>query len=42
MQIRPYLAADEAAIIDLWQACGLTRPWNDPKKDIARKLTEQP
>ncbi|MGO4812961.1 GNAT family acetyltransferase [Cupriavidus sp. 2MCAB6] len=42
MQIRPYLAADEAAIIDLWQTCGLTRPWNDPKKDIARKLTEQP
>jgi ribosomal protein S18 acetylase RimI-like enzyme len=21
----------------LWQACELTRPWNDPHKDIARK-----
>jgi ribosomal protein S18 acetylase RimI-like enzyme len=26
----------------LWQACGLVRPWNDPHKDIARKLTVQP
>lgn len=26
----------------LWNECGLTRPWNDPHKDIARKLTEQP
>ena len=32
-------AADETAVVDLWQACGLTRPWNDPHKDIARKLT---
>ncbi|WP_454732308.1 MULTISPECIES: GNAT family acetyltransferase [Cupriavidus] len=42
MQIRPYRPADEADIVSLWQTCGLTRPWNDPKKDIARKLTEQP
>lgn len=42
MLIRSYRPADEADIIALWQACGLTRPWNDPKKDIARKLTEQP
>lgn len=41
MQIRPYLEADEAAVVALWQACGLTRPWNDPHKDIARKLTVQ-
>ena len=33
---------DEAAVIALWQACGLTRPWNDPAKDIARKFAEQP
>ncbi|MBM3368939.1 MAG: GNAT family acetyltransferase [Betaproteobacteria bacterium] len=42
MEIRSYRAADEEAIIALWEACGLTRPWNDPRKDIARKLTEQP
>ena len=34
--------ADVATVIALWQACGLTRPWNDPHADIARKLTEQP
>lgn len=22
----------------LWERCGLTRPWNDPHKDIGRKL----
>jgi ribosomal protein S18 acetylase RimI-like enzyme len=27
--------ADVAAVIALWQACGLTRPWNDPAADIA-------
>lgn len=32
MQIRAYQASDEAAVIALWQRCGLTRPWNDPKK----------
>jgi ribosomal protein S18 acetylase RimI-like enzyme len=26
---------DVAAVIALWQSCGLTRPWNDPAKDIA-------
>ncbi|SDP66578.1 Ribosomal protein S18 acetylase RimI [Ralstonia sp. 25mfcol4.1] len=42
MQLRPYRPADESAVVDLWKACGLTRPWNDPHKDIARKLTTQP
>lgn len=41
LAIRPFHPSDEAAIIALWQACGLTRPWNDPRKDIARKLTVQ-
>ena len=27
--------ADVAAVIALWRACGLTRPWNDPDADIA-------
>jgi ribosomal protein S18 acetylase RimI-like enzyme len=42
MNIPPYEAADEAAVIALWTACELTRAWNDPTKDIARKLTTQP
>ena len=27
--------ADITTVIALWQACGLTRPWNDPASDIA-------
>ncbi|MPS28795.1 GNAT family acetyltransferase [Pigmentiphaga sp.] len=42
MFIRSYRAADEAAMLALWQACGLIRPWNDPRKDIQRKLAVQP
>jgi Acetyltransferases len=42
MDIRPYQPSDETAVIALWETCGLTRPWNDPKRDIERKLTEQP
>jgi ribosomal protein S18 acetylase RimI-like enzyme len=41
-QIRPFQIADEAAVIALWQACDLTRSWNDPHKDIARKLSVHP
>jgi len=33
--IRPLVDGDEAAVIALWQACGLTRPWNDPARDLA-------
>jgi ribosomal protein S18 acetylase RimI-like enzyme len=40
--IRPFQHADEAAVIDLWRRCELTRPQNDPAKDIRRKLTVQP
>ncbi len=42
MQIRAFAPADQDAVIALWQACELTRAWNDPKRDIARKLTTQP
>lgn len=42
LRIRAYDVADEAAVVALWRDCGLLRPWNDPHKDIARKLTEQP
>jgi ribosomal protein S18 acetylase RimI-like enzyme len=40
--IRPFAKADEAAVVALWRAAGLTRPWNDPHADIARKQTVQP
>ena len=40
--IRPFTADDEAAVVALWEAASLTRPWNDPSKDIARKLRVQP
>lgn len=27
--------ADVEAVVALWRACGLTRPWNDPYRDVA-------
>ena len=42
LSIRSFQPEDEAAVIALWQATGLTRPWNDPSKDIARKRRVQP
>lgn len=42
MNIRAYRPSDEAAVIGLWEECGLVRAWNDPRKDIARKLAVQP
>ncbi len=35
MQFRTIADADVEAVIELWRACGLTRAWNDPQKDIA-------
>jgi ribosomal protein S18 acetylase RimI-like enzyme len=40
--IRPFTVADQEAVVDLWTRCGLVRPWNDPRRDIARKLRVQP
>ena len=39
--LRAFAPADEPAVIALWQRCGLTRPWNHPGKDVARKLRVQ-
>ena len=25
---------EEAAVIGLWEVCGLTRPWNEPRRDL--------
>jgi ribosomal protein S18 acetylase RimI-like enzyme len=40
--IRPFVSADEIPVVALWAACDLTRPQNDPHKDIARKLRVNP
>ena len=40
-EIRPFRLADEPDVIDLWTRCELVRPWNDPHKDIQRKLRVQ-
>jgi ribosomal protein S18 acetylase RimI-like enzyme len=42
MDIRAFSKSDEPAVVALWEQCRLTRPWNDPRKDIARKLAVQP
>lgn len=42
ISIRPLRSADEAGVVALWRTCGLTRPQNDPHKDIARKLRVNP
>jgi hypothetical protein len=40
--VRPYQKADRDQVVALWDACGLTRPWNDPDRDIERKLGVDP
>jgi len=42
LSLRVFTPADEDAVVALWSACGLLRPWNDPHRDIQRKLTTQP
>jgi ribosomal protein S18 acetylase RimI-like enzyme len=39
--IRAFAETDTEQVIALWSRCGLLRPWNDPRKDIARKLQVQ-
>ena len=41
LEIRPYEEGDHDAVVALWCACGLVVPWNDPGKDIRRKLRVQ-
>jgi len=41
-EIRPYSPQDESAVITLWQKCNLTRQWNNPERDIERKLKVNP
>ncbi len=39
--IRPFKEGDEESLVSLWNMCKLTVPWNNPYKDIARKLKVQ-
>ena len=39
--IRPFKEGDEEELVSLWNMCKLTVPWNNPYKDIARKLKAQ-
>src|SRR5208282_6685831 len=42
MQVRPFQPQDENDVVSLWRRCDLLRPWNDPHKDIRRKLAVRP
>ncbi len=42
MQIRPFAVTDTEAVVELWHQVGITRSWNDPYRDIDRKMTVQP
>lgn len=40
IKFRPFDESDSDKVIALWEKAGLLRPWNNPNKDIARKLQE--
>ena len=42
MKIRTYQNKDKKQVIALWKECGLSVPWNDPEKDIERKVMDSP
>ena len=42
MNIRPFEIADTDAVVQLWRDCDLVVPWNDPYRDISRKLEVDP
>jgi ribosomal protein S18 acetylase RimI-like enzyme len=42
MIVRQFQPQDEDAVVSLWERCDLTRPTNDPHKDIGRKLRVRP
>lgn len=41
MQITTAKESDREDVIALWEACGLTRSWNDPAADYHRALATQ-
>jgi ribosomal protein S18 acetylase RimI-like enzyme len=41
-RVRAYEAPDRERVVALWERCDLLRPWNDPHRDIDRKLARDP
>ena len=41
IEIRAYRESDQDDVVNLWRECELVKPWNDPAKDIRRKLDVQ-
>ncbi|MFC9559139.1 GNAT family acetyltransferase [Agromyces sp. NPDC056965] len=42
LRIRAFEVADTERVVALWRSTGLVVPWNDPYRDIERKLAVQP
>ena len=42
IEIRSFRQEDEAPLIKLWERCELVTAWNDPSKDISRKVQLDP
>jgi len=42
MNIRAYDSKDEEAVVAFWKQCDLVAPWNDPHRDIKRKMSTSP
>ena len=42
VNIRPYRARDQTAVVNLWERCGLVVPHNDPLRDIESKQQVNP
>ena len=42
LRIRSFDVADTEPVVALWRSAGLVVPWNDPYRDIERKLAVQP
>ena len=38
MLIRPFTETDTESVVALWEASGLTRPWNDPVVSLGKRL----
>ena len=38
IEIREYEERDRRGVVQLWEVCDLTRAWNDPDRDIDRKI----
>jgi ribosomal protein S18 acetylase RimI-like enzyme len=42
MKISEFREMDRQAVLELWQVCQLTVPWNNPDQDIDRKVAHSP